>query len=223
MKLAGLLLAVILVLQPWPTRGDRDASAFPGIPRHMLLSAYPLRNIGGNNTGSCFAVGPFTVVTAAHCVDGDGDFEVEARRGQGFGWVSAKLLKRDKNRDVAVLRLECRLEVTARVAPEDALEVGDALIAVGFPGPALAPCASVGYLAGREKETRHDEDGNLWQTSNAVFFGNSGGPVFDPRSGLVVGMQTRGAGSAFMGLAPNLAYIVSAKTLRKVLKDAGCE
>jgi hypothetical protein len=125
--------------------------------------------------------------------------------------LKAKVLRRDKALDLALLKMDGDEQIEALELGSDK-DLGELmeLIACGFPfGLALArqgeyPAISINV--GSVTSLRRDKDGELHriQLDAALNPGNSGGPVLD-RSGKVVGMVVSG----YQGSGVNMAIPVS--------------
>jgi hypothetical protein len=125
--------------------------------------------------------------------------------------VTAKIVRRDKARDLALLKVEGEEKFEPLELGSDK-ELGELteLIACGFPfGQALArpgerPAVSINV--GSVTSLRRDKEGELHriQLDAALNPGNSGGPVLD-RNGKVVGMVVSG----IQGSGVNMAIPVS--------------
>lgn len=128
--------------------------------------------------------GELYVVTAAHVVESVGQ-KVTLKRNSG-SW-SAEVVKRDRGRDLAVLRVEGK-PVGARPlwqAPRaNKPRVGETLVLVGSPF-GLGGTVTSGVVS----RVRPNEI----QTDAAANPGNSGGPAVD-RKGRVVGVLVAGGG-----------------------------
>lgn len=125
------------------------------------------------------------IVTNAHVVEGAGSsVEVELWDGRS---VPGRLVKRDRGRDVAVLRVETSGLPAATTGDSSALRVGELVIAVGNPF-GFTGAASTGVVHRLNWESRS------WVVSQLRLApGNSGGPLANAR-GEVVGINTMIAG-----------------------------
>lgn len=132
--------------------------------------------------GSGVAVGRRLVVTNSHVVAGyaEGDTVwVDAYGKDGFERVMGTVEKIDRARDMAAIRLPLNFnfKVKAQFATSDP-EWGGVVIMVGCPSGML-PLATRGHFGYRV--------GNKSAITCEGFWGNSGGPVFNP-AGQVIGI-----------------------------------
>lgn len=221
---APLLLAAALFIAAIASQADGRprTGAFPPVPEALLRASLRLR-AGDRVTGAAVAVGKHRALTALHAT-GDGDalaLEVCIAGGK-YAWREAAVIARDEAHDLALLETKELFAAWAPIAGRDSLRPGDALIAVGAPmGTAL--CASAGFLARADAEGHWPNDAEAWQASNAGYFGNSGGPVFDANSGELVGIAVGGVGHFAGGMAPNALFFEPAPRLRAFLHAAGKE
>lgn len=105
----------------------------------------------------------------------------------------AKLIGKDKDLDVALLKLEAPEGMTFPAAKLSTrhLDVGEVVLAMGAPW-GLARSVSMGIVSCNDRYLEGAGDYTLWyQTDAAISPGNSGGPLVDTR-GEVVGLNARG-------------------------------
>jgi serine protease Do len=107
----------------------------------------------------------------------------------------AQVVGRDPKTDLAVIKVEVANPVVATIGSSDALQVGDAVIAIGSPF-GLAGTVTNGIVSALSRPVRLDGQGtdtnaviDAIQTDAAINPGNSGGPLVDS-SGAVVGINT---------------------------------
>jgi S1-C subfamily serine protease len=151
------------------------------------------------------------VLTNNHVIDGAQSITLVQGDGQHF---SARLLGRDPDTDIAVLRAETteRLKF-ARLADSKKLRPGQIAIAIGNPlGFQSTVTAGIISAVGRSLRA---ENGRLIddviQTDAALNPGNSGGPLVNSR-GHVIGINT----ATIMG-AQGLCFAVASNTAEYVL------
>ena len=166
----------------------------------------------GQGSGSGVIVSPDgLILTNNHVVDGAQSITLAQGDGQNFG---ARLLGRDPDTDIAVLRAETteRLKF-AKLADSNRLRPGQIAIAIGNPlGFQSTVTAGIISAVGRSLRA---ENGRLIddviQTDAALNPGNSGGPLVDS-SGHVIGINT----ATIMG-AQGLCFAVASNTAEYVL------
>lgn len=112
----------------------------------------------------------------------------------------ARLIGKDKDLDVALLKLEAPAGTVfpaARLSTRR-LDVGEIVLAMGAPW-GLARSVSMGIVSCNDRYLDDAGDYTLWyQTDAAISPGNSGGPLVDTH-GEVVGLNTRGNTSGAQG------------------------
>ena len=220
MRVAAAILSLGLVLgSVLPAGGEPPKqAAYPAVPRQALASTLRIeiwsqgRRIG---TGSGVAIAPSRVLTAAHVAEDleprgeEGmapplELRVEVRlpRHKASVLAAGKVLWADRDLDLAELEVDVVLPVWLELDLAGDVEEGEALFCIGAPAGKFAQAASLGFLSCKAQDVREKGLPFLWQSSNALFFGNSGGPILSARTGKVVGIAVRGTGNAF-GLAPN--------------------
>ncbi len=161
------------------------------------------------------------VVTNQHVVSGAVQIIVTLSDGRRF---QAVVLDEVDRYDLAILRIEARDLPVARMAGNDALQIGEWAIAIGSPfGYLLAdtqPTVTVGVISALNRDIRQTDDEHTYlgmiQTDAAINPGNSGGPLVNTR-GEVVGINTfifsDSGGSVGIGFALPVARV------RKVIEE----
>jgi S1-C subfamily serine protease len=188
-----------------PDRNDR-----PPIPENVEWKTY-----GGSGF---FVTDDGYVVTWEHVVRGATSFRVKSRSGSH----AARLVKRDRSIDVALLKVEGAFNALP-VAPEPSVKLGDAVFTVGFPNPVVQgekpklTRGEISSMAGIRDNPRY------FQISVPVQPGNSGGALVD-ESGNVVGVVTARlndiATYEFSGALPqNVNYAVKGNAVRDFLNS----
>lgn len=149
---------------------------------------------GGNSCGSgiIWSSGG-EVLTNAHVVHA-GDIDVELWNGRR---MTARVLKKDRRRDLALLQIESGNLASATSGDSDSLRPGEIVIAVGNPygfigavstGVIHSVGALAGFVAGR------------WIVSDVRLApGNSGGPLANAK-GQVIGINTMIAGGLALAI-----------------------
>jgi S1-C subfamily serine protease len=167
------------------------------------VTATGRRSLGavGTGVGSGFIYGSDGyILTAAHVVEGASQITVTLADGRTFpGTVRAS----DANLDVAVVKISATGLPTLPLGTSAALQVGQAVMAVGDPLGLYPDSVTVGIVSGLGRSVtvadvltgRSRTLDNLVQTDAAINEGNSGGPLVDA-SGAVVGVVSAGSSSA---------------------------
>jgi S1-C subfamily serine protease len=170
----------------------------------------PVSARGGHGSG--FAISPDGLVVTNQHVVGDA---AAVRVGLPDGTVAdGRVLGRDADTDIALVRADTGFAVAARLADSKRLRRGQIAIAVGNPlGFEWTVTAGVISALGRSMRSstgRLIDD--VIQTDAALNPGNSGGPLLDS-AGEVIGVNTaviRGAqGIAFAVAANTASHVVS--------------
>jgi hypothetical protein len=100
--------------------------------------------------------------------------------------LQAEVVHREVRDDVALLRVKTAVEVpSVTLTPAPPTPNGTRIAIMGF--PLTFPLSIVDGLISSKPAS------NIWQTNASVNGGNSGGPVFDEKTGVVIGMVTSGA------------------------------
>ncbi len=156
------------------------------------------------------------VVTNQHVVSGAVQIIVTLSDGHRY---QAVLIDEVERYDLAILRIEARDLPVARMARDDALQIGEWAIAIGSPfGYLLAdtqPTVTVGVISALNRDIRQTQGGHAYlgmiQTDAAINPGNSGGPLVNTR-GEVVGINTfifsESGGSVGIGFALPAARVM---------------
>ncbi len=133
------------------------------------------------------------IVTNKHVVsDIDATYTVVQSGGKEF---EAKVLARDPNNDVAILKIEGTGFPVLPLGDSDKIKVGQTAIAIGNPLGEFANSVSRGIISGMKREVtagsgfgQEERLTNIIQTDAAINPGNSGGPLFDI-NGRVIGIN----------------------------------
>ena len=160
---------------------------FFGAPRGQA----PRRQMG---SGSGFIISrDGYVLTNNHVVENASRITVVLTDKREF---DARVVGRDPNTDVAVLKVDANDLPVARIGNSDALQVGDWVLALGYP-LSLGETVTAGIVSAKGRSIgimRQSEDAqapleHFIQTDAAINPGNSGGPLVDLQ-GRVVGINT---------------------------------
>jgi len=141
----------------------------------------------GSGHGSGVIVSPSGIVlTDAHVVgEGSAPVTVELPSGRR---LSGEVIRRQKDMDVALVKLEKGLFQAAPIGSSERLKVGDTVYAIGTPlHQTLGRSLTKGIVSG----FRMEEGRRLIQSDAIVHSGSSGGPLLDER-GQVVGIAQSG-------------------------------
>lgn len=103
--------------------------------------------------------------------------------------VPAEVVGKDEKTDLAVLKVETDLPLTAvTFGDSDVLRVGDWVMAIGNPF-GLGGTVTAGIISARARDINAGPYDDFLQTDASINRGNSGGPMFD-MNGKVIGINT---------------------------------
>jgi serine protease Do len=136
--------------------------------------------------------GVTVVITNRHVINRATLDDIAIRLDDGRE-LNPKRLWSDAGTDIAVLEVESDDLQPARVAQEDAVRIGDTVLAIGSPF-GLSHSVTLGIVSAKGRRDLDLGDGNVKfqdfiQTDAAINPGNSGGPLVNLR-GEVVGLNT---------------------------------
>lgn len=147
-----------------------------------------------SDEGSGLLLGDDLVITDSHVIPRSADYETLTidvhLGGRNNPPISAKLLRRDKSADLALLQLAVPQVVQNSVCPVEShalgasTPAGTSVVVLGYPSRGDLQITS--GLRGSD-----DDEKPEWLTDATMNRGNSGGPVFDAR-GYVLGFAVRG-------------------------------
>ena len=127
------------------------------------------------------------VVTNNHVVEASGQLSVKLWSGETY---PAEIVGGDSFSDVALLKIEAEGLPHVTVGDSDAIEVGEACIAIGNPLGELTFTMTGGYVSALPREINtNGKPINMFQTDAAINSGNSGGPLFN-MDGNVIGITS---------------------------------
>jgi serine protease Do len=152
------------------------------------------------------------IVTNNHVV-GEDATEAEIRLSDKTSLI-ARVIGRDKETDIAVLKIQSDREFPAApFGDSNALKVGQWVLAVGNP-MGLDRTVTLGVISGIGRErlnlSRYE---NFIQTDAAINPGNSGGPLFNLR-GEVIGINT-----AIIHMAQGIGFSIPADMVSRVVEQ----
>jgi hypothetical protein len=196
----ALPTALLLVLGACASDPQAGGSPAPPVASGPLDAEQIARTFGGavwqvevdgcdvESGGSSFAIGPDLVVTNRHVVEFDPTPTLVSRDGSVV--LEATVIGMSDEVDLALLRVDGRLDVVLEWAPTSSLSEGQRVVALGYPAPFLTFSVAVGTLNafdvvdGVRVGIISDESSD---------YGSSGGPLLTER-GLVAGIVTEFAG-----------------------------
>ena len=143
------------------------------------------------------------VVTNQHVIDGASEISVILNTGEEY---TAKLIGQDTKTDLAVLKIEADVALSAAVLGDSTdVQVGELAVAIGNPmGMEFSGSVTAGIISAVNRTmTIDDRTYNLIQTDAAINSGNSGGALIN-QYGEVIGINSvklSSAGIEGMGFA----------------------
>jgi putative serine protease PepD len=190
--------------------GAKDAVAY-------IAAASPQ----GQGTGSGFVVSSDgLIVTNAHVVDGA--TQVAVKIGTGGEQLPAEIVGVDASQDLALLDVDGNDLPTLELGDSDAVEVGDAVYAIGNPY-GLDHTFTAGVVSALDRPLQAPDGATIEggiQTDAALNPGNSGGPLLDA-SGKVIGVNSQIAtGGNAQGGNVGIGFAVPAKTVEAFVEQA---
>ncbi len=153
------------------------------------------------------------IVTNAHVVDGADRVTVILKDGRTF---DGKVLGEDPVTDVATIKINANNLPTLSVGNSDALQPGEAVIAIGNP-LGLNNTVTSGIISATGRSSSEigasDKRVDYIQTDAAINPGNSGGPLLNAR-GQVIAMNT-----AIIRGAQGLGFAIPINTVQRIAQE----
>ena len=138
------------------------------------------------SSGTGFAIGKHTVITARHVVKNKKNIKVCFDKKT---WLPATLEKQSGALDVAILQVESPLKNYLPLSVENTDEAGDKVFTFGYPVVQLLG-SEIKYSEGAiSAMSGFNDDQTLIQTTVPIQPGNSGSPLFN-EDGKIIGMLT---------------------------------
>ena len=153
------------------------------------------------------------IVTNSHVVDGADRVTVILKDGRTF---DGKVLGEDPVTDVATIKIDANNLPTLSVGNSDALQPGEAVIAIGNP-LGLNNTVTSGIISATGRSSTDigasDKRVDYIQTDAAINPGNSGGPLLNTR-GQVIAMNT-----AIIRGAQGLGFAIPINTVQRIAQE----
>lgn len=158
------------------------------------------------------------IVTNKHVVsDERADYTVIVDGGKEY---SAKILARDPNNDIAVMKIDGADFPAMTLGDSDRVKVGQTAIAIGNPLGEFANSVSRGIISGLKRDVsagsvlgESERLTGIIQTDAAINPGNSGGPLFN-LSGEVIGVNV-----AMAQGAENIGFALPINSVKRVVEQ----
>ena len=198
-------------------------------------------------SGTGFVVGDgLSVITNAHVVPDKLDaarmeqLGVVLPDGAGVRFRPAQLVALDREHDLAHLRLEGAPLPALRLGNADAAAEGQALAFTGFPlgmvlglhpathrallaaiTPVMQPSLSARRLDARAAARLQRSPFSIYQLDGTAYPGNSGSPLYDPESGMVLGVINmvfvKGLKESAISTPSGITYAIPARHVQELL------
>lgn len=211
-------------------------------------SYLPTRSPAVSFVGTGFVVGDgLTVITNSHVVPDVIDNEEKEQigivlpAGEGVTFRLAILEMRDRDHDLARLRLTGAPLPALRIGDSTKVAEGQELAFTGFPlgvvlglhpvthhalvsaiTPAVMPVRNSGHLDPRTVAQLRQSGFDLFQLDATAYPGNSGSPLFDPSSGAVLGIinmgLVKGTKESAITNPSGITYAVPAQYIHAILQ-----
>lgn len=165
-----------------------------------------------------FASADGLVVTNKHVVsDEAATYTVVVNGGKEY---EAKVLGKDPNNDIAILKVEGTDFPVLPLGDSDAIKVGQIAIAIGNPLGEFANSVSRGIVSGVQRDVtagsgfgQEERLTNIIQTDAAINPGNSGGPLFNI-NGQVIGVNVAVAQGA-----ENIGFALPINDVKRIIEQ----
>ena len=162
--------------------------------------------------------GDGVILTNKHVVsDTEAQYTVLTNDGKKY---SAKVLARDSNIDIAIIKVEAFGLPTIKLGNSDSIQVGQTAIAIGNALGEFRNTVNVGVISGLSRNITASGGGlteaiyNVIQTDASINPGNSGGPLINMR-GEVIGINT-----AIAQNAQSIGFAIPVNQIKKIVSDA---
>lgn len=245
----SFLLVLVLVLVPGPARADLPDTIARLKPSVVLVGTFNATNnprFQLRGTGFVVSRG-VQVVTNVHVLPDDlGQADaaplVVQVRGNDGGWQlrSAQLLERSREHDLALLHIDGPALPAMSIGDSERVREGDMMAFMGFPigsvlgfsvvthralvssiTAAALPSPTADRLKAQAIRGLRDGTFNIFQLDATAYPGNSGGPLFDPESGAVLGVVNmvliKGTRESALSQPSGIAYAIPAMHVKALL------
>jgi len=153
------------------------------------------------------------ILTNYHVIEGlrggESSIEVKISTGRTF---KAKVLGKDKELDIALIKIEAKHMPFARLGNSEALRVGEWVVAIGNP-LGLDHTVTQGIISAKGRQISGPGLESFLQTDAAINRGNSGGPLLNLK-GEVIGINT-----AIRPDGQNIGFAVPVNMVKRIIAD----
>jgi S1-C subfamily serine protease len=163
------------------------------------------------------------VLTNQHVIDGSDKILVEVNMAGVSKTYNAKLVQKDEDNDLAILKIEDDAFKPLNALPyafkeSGGVDVGASVFTIGYPYALSGMGKEAKFTDGKiSSKTGYNNAINTYQTSIPVQPGNSGGPLFNDKGQLIGVVNAKVKGADNVSYAIKLNYV---KNLIELLPDA---
>lgn len=138
------------------------------------------------------------IVTNNHVIEGAQKITVALKNGKSY---NAKLIARDPETDLAVLKIKASGLKPAELGESSKLQMGQFVVAIGNPLGQLGGTATAGIVSSLNRRITIDgKEMELLQTDASINPGNSGGGLFDNYGNLIGIVVAKSSGNNIEGI-----------------------
>ncbi|QHI72110.1 S1C family serine protease [Aminipila terrae] len=153
------------------------------------------------------------IVTNNHVIENSNKITVTLKNNKSY---EAKLVGRDDETDIAVLKIDATGLTPVVYGDSSALEVGDLSVVIGNPLGSLGGTVTAGIVSALDRSITIDgKDMTLLQTDASINPGNSGGGMFNQNGELVGIIVAKSSGSDVEGLG----FAIPVNKVKKIAKE----
>jgi serine protease Do len=152
------------------------------------------------------------ILTNNHVIDGirGGETSIEVKMADGRTF-KATILGKDKELDIALIKIDARHLPFAKLGDSDAMRIGEWVVAIGNP-LGLEHTVTQGIISAKGRQISTGLESFL-QTDAAINRGNSGGPLLNLR-GEIIGINT-----AIRADGQNIGFAVPVNMIKRIIAD----
>jgi serine protease Do len=151
------------------------------------------------------------IVTNNHVVENADEIKVTLQQGKGKSYP-AKLVGRDPETDLAVLKIDAKSLPTLSLGDSDKARVGDWVVAIGNPF-GLSNTVTAGIVSAKGRVIGAGAYDDFIQTDASINPGNSGGPLIN-LDGDVIGINT-----AIVASGQGIGFAVPSNMAKRVVSE----
>ena len=127
------------------------------------------------------------IITNMHVIKDATSIEVTTFDNEKY---EATVVGKDEKTDIALIKIKpVKPLLPAQLGDSDALEVGDWILAIGNPF-GLGGSVTAGIISAKSRDIASGPYDNFIQTDASINQGNSGGPMFELKTGKVIGINS---------------------------------